>query len=55
MPALYGYHDIEQCYESTRSLIYRAKRDIDDMPVILKVLRQEDLSPATIARFQMEY
>jgi len=55
MVILPGYHILEKLYESSRSLIYRAQRSLDQVPVILKVLRQEYPSPAEIARFQMEY
>jgi histidine kinase len=50
-----GYGAIEKRYESSRSLIYRATRSSDGMPVMLKVMRQRYPSPATIARFQKEY
>jgi PAS domain S-box-containing protein len=50
-----GYQAVEKLYESSRSLIYRAQRSTDHIPVILKVLRQEYPSPKAIARFQIEY
>ncbi|UBF30219.1 AAA family ATPase (plasmid) [Kovacikia minuta CCNUW1] len=55
MVAIPGYQVLEKLYESDRSLIYRAQRDLDQKPVLLKVLRQEYPSPAAVARFQMEY
>jgi PAS domain S-box-containing protein len=50
-----GYQAVEKIYESSRSLIYRAQRSSDEIPVILKMLRQEYPSSQSIARFQMEY
>jgi histidine kinase len=55
MITLPGYQVFEKRYESSRSLIYRAERNADQVPVLLKVLRQEYPSPKAIARFQMEY
>ncbi len=55
MIAVLGYQAIEKLYESSRSLIYRARRSVDLTPVILKMLRQEYPSPQAIARFEMEY
>jgi PAS domain S-box-containing protein len=50
-----GYGAVEKRYESSRSLIYRAIRNSDGIPVMLKVMRQEYPSPSTIARFQLEH
>jgi serine/threonine protein kinase len=55
MIAIPGYQAVEKLYESSGSLIYRAQRSSDEIPVILKMLRQEYPSPQSIARFQMEY
>ena len=32
-----GYHDIDQIYKGGKSIVFRALRDIDDTPVILKI------------------
>jgi serine/threonine protein kinase len=50
-----GYEVMAKLYESSRSLLYRGQRNSDQMPVVLKMLRQEYPSPDAIARFQMEY
>jgi PAS domain S-box-containing protein len=55
MITLPGYKVFKKLYESDRSLIYRARRDSDQLSVVLKVLRQEYPSPVAIARFQREY
>jgi two-component system, sporulation sensor kinase A len=50
-----GYQAIEKFYESSRSSIYRARRSMDLIPVILKTSSQESRSPKEIDRFQVEY
>jgi hypothetical protein len=39
MLRLAGYTVTEQLYESPHSLIYRGRRQADDLPAVLKVLR----------------
>lgn len=55
MSRIPGYEVFEKLYQSNRSLIYRAQRISDQVPVVLKILRQEYPTPAAIARFRMEY
>jgi len=55
MQILPGYQVIEQIYESAGSLVYRARRETDNRPVILKVLKGEYPSPKRIALFKREY
>ncbi|MBW4518697.1 MAG: AAA family ATPase [Scytolyngbya sp. HA4215-MV1] len=55
MVAIPGYQVFEKLCESSRSLIYRAQRDSDQKPLLLKILRQEYPSRSTVARFQTEY
>ncbi len=50
-----GYQDIEKIYESPGSLIFRAYREQDRQPVILKLLNVEYPSPEHLARFRQEY
>jgi predicted ATPase/signal transduction histidine kinase/CheY-like chemotaxis protein len=50
-----GYHMHEQVYESQHSLVYRAYRDVDRRPVVLKMLRDAYPTPEQIARFKREY
>ncbi|AFY92200.1 serine/threonine protein kinase [Chamaesiphon minutus] len=50
-----GYQAIEKFYESSRSVLYRARRCADLVPVILKIADRESRSPADIDRFQLEY
>ncbi len=40
-----GYQIRKNIYESVNSLVYRAHRDSDDQPVIIKVLKGEYSSP----------
>jgi len=49
------YHITEPLYESAHSLIYRAYREADHLPVVLKLLRNEYPSPEEFARFRREY
>ena len=40
-----GYHDIDQIYRGGKSIVFRALRDIDDTPVILKIKTQFKNAP----------
>jgi PAS domain S-box-containing protein len=55
MLTISGYQVVEKLCESSRFVIYRARRDSDQEFVMLKRFRQEYPSPAAISRFQMEY
>jgi predicted ATPase/class 3 adenylate cyclase len=50
-----GYQIIERVYESSRSLIYRGKKEPEEEIFILKVLNEEYPSPEAILRFKLEY
>ena len=50
-----GYEVIEQLYESDNSQVYRARRQSDELSVIIKMLKDEYPSPERIARFKSEY
>jgi PAS domain S-box-containing protein len=50
-----GYHSKEQLYEGCNSLVYRARRQSDNHPVILKLLKDIYPSPERIAWFKREY
>jgi diguanylate cyclase (GGDEF)-like protein len=50
-----GYHIIDPLYESINSLVYRARRLYDDVPVVLKILREEYPSPERIAWLKREF
>jgi serine/threonine protein kinase len=54
-PALPGYHISQQIYESTNSLIYRATREHDVLPVVLKVLKPDYPDPEELTRYNQEY
>ncbi|ETR72076.1 MAG: ATP-binding region ATPase domain-containing protein [Candidatus Magnetoglobus multicellularis str. Araruama] len=50
-----GFQTQDLIYESTHTIIYKAVRKGDDLPVILKILNGEYPSPEEINRFQHEY
>lgn len=50
-----GYHISERLYQSDNSLVYRGRRQADDYPVILKMLRQPYPPPEKIAWFKREF
>ena len=54
MFSLSGYRPREQLHDSERSLVFRATRDSDGLPVILKVLKDVHPTPERIARFKRE-
>ena len=49
------YQIIDIVHESNRSLIYRAIRKKDNLPVILKILKQDHPSIEELARYKQEY
>jgi len=55
MVTIPGYRDLLCIYESANSLIYRARRDQDDLPVILKILREDFISENERIRYRQEY
>ncbi|GIK40067.1 MAG: hypothetical protein BroJett011_39000 [Chloroflexota bacterium] len=50
-----GYQIGQQIYESANSLVYRAVREQDQQPVVLKVLKPDAPQPAKLTRCQQEY
>jgi len=50
-----GYLVSEQVYVGSNSLVYRARREADNLSVILKVLKQAYPPPERIAWFKHEY
>ncbi|TWI73998.1 PAS domain S-box-containing protein [Desulfobotulus alkaliphilus] len=50
-----GYQIRELLFQSARSVIFRATREADALPVILKCLNRDYPSPDEIARFRREY
>ncbi len=50
-----GYKITEQLHESANSIIYRARKQTDKQPVVLKILKQDYPPPEKIAWFKREY
>jgi len=50
-----NYQITEKLHESSNSLVYRGYRQADNLPVILKILKQAYPSPEKIAWFKREY
>jgi PAS domain S-box-containing protein len=50
-----GYQIQKKLYESHQTLVYRGIRKIDSKPVILKILKGDHPSPASLAKFRREY
>ncbi|MDY6802462.1 MAG: AAA family ATPase, partial [Cyanobacteriota bacterium] len=55
MIAIPGYLTVAQIYESANSLVYRAIREDDRRPVILKVLKENYPTPSEVTRYKQEY
>ncbi|MCP4184091.1 MAG: AAA family ATPase, partial [Hyphomicrobiales bacterium] len=55
MITIIGYHIQNQVYENSHSLIYRGRRESDNQPVILKLLKGEYPAPEQLAGFRREY
>ncbi|MBE9229604.1 AAA family ATPase [Phormidium sp. LEGE 05292] len=55
MMNIVGYNLLHKIYESSNSLVYRGIREVDDRPVILKVLKQEYPPLTSLIRYKQEY
>ncbi len=55
MPIVSGYTISEQIHVGVASLVYRATRNADGKPVILKLLNNEYPSPAELVKFRRQY
>ncbi len=55
MIALPGYQILAQIYESINSIVYRAIREKDNLPVILKVLQGEFPPQSDLQKYEREY
>ena len=55
MVEITGYEILEQIYESSNSTVYRGRREEDNHPVVLKVLKQNYLNPIELTRYKQEY
>jgi serine/threonine protein kinase len=55
MISISGYEIKEKLYRSSMSLIFRGKRESNEQPVILKVLKREYPTQKERARFKAEY
>ncbi len=53
--AIPGYQILALIYESANSLVYRGRRDRDNQPVVLKLLKHEYPTQADLARYEQEY
>src|SRR5690606_12731098 len=49
------YTAIEILHEGSDTLLYRAQREDDGLPVVLKVLRRDHESPRALGRLHHEY
>jgi predicted ATPase/signal transduction histidine kinase len=54
-PHLPGYHLTEEIYTGRTTAIYRGTRVRDTTPVIIKLLRDDCISPAAVAELRHEY
>lgn len=50
-----GFQAGERLYESRNSLIVRASRDSDGLPVVIKILKNDYPSPEELARYRREF
>jgi len=55
MITISGYRILKQIYESSNSQVYRGTQEVDNQPVILKLLRAEYPSPERIRQYKLEY
>ena len=55
MLSIVGYQVSELLYEGNNSIVYRGQRQHDNLPVILKMLKQDYPSPEALNRYRQEY
>ncbi|NEP78432.1 MAG: AAA family ATPase [Okeania sp. SIO3B3] len=55
MPTIFQYKNLVSIYDSINSEVYKAIREDDGQPVILKILKQDYPSPQEITRYKQEY
>ena len=55
MNGISGYSISEKIYQSERTLVYRAIKNSDNLPVVLKILHKNFPSAEELARFKQEY
>lgn len=55
MSFIQGFQIGERLYESRNSLIIRAIRDIDRLPVVIKILKNDFPTPGELARYRREF
>jgi PAS domain S-box-containing protein len=53
--AIAGYHLLEQLYCGSRTLVYRAIREADELPVVIKLLQKEYPSFSELLQFRNQY
>ena len=49
------YHVTQKIYESDNSLVYRAILELNNQPIILKILKENYPTPLELARYKQEY
>ncbi len=49
------YQIITQIYESSNSLVYRARNKTDNQPIVLKILKENYPTPSELTCYQQEY
>ena len=55
IPTLEGYQMTEKIHDGPRTLIYRAQRQTDNQPVVIKFLRSEYPSFEELVQFRNQY
>jgi predicted ATPase/signal transduction histidine kinase/tRNA A-37 threonylcarbamoyl transferase component Bud32 len=55
MSPIADYQIISKIYESTNSLVYRAVCNSSNLPIILKVLKEDYPTPSELTRYKQEY
>ena len=50
-----GYNDFKQLYESAGAIVFRARREIDALPVIIKVINKDYPGSTERTRFFKEF
>jgi predicted ATPase/signal transduction histidine kinase/tRNA A-37 threonylcarbamoyl transferase component Bud32 len=50
-----GYSLTEHLYESANSLVYRGRRGSNELPAIIKILKEDYPTPAELTRYRQEY
>ena len=55
MIAIHGYQILAKIHESENSVVYRGRREEDNLPVVVKIIKGDYPTEEELARYRKEY